>query len=157
MGVIQSEPHRGASVRVISSRELLEMYSVRATLEEMAGREAAKRVDEHAIAKLLQMVDEMVEMSEAGDIPGLVAHDVEFHRFIVELSGNRFLLRIWEMIQIHGWTTVTIRTFENRLSYLARRHASIVEALKSGDPDVAGAVLREHIEEFKAEVAKLDT
>src|SRR5215218_529685 len=41
---VESEQFRGARVRAVSPEELAEIYPVRAALEEVAGREAAKRL-----------------------------------------------------------------------------------------------------------------
>src|SRR5438876_8572640 len=42
---VESEPFRGARVRAISDEELIEVYPVRAAIEEVAAREAAIRLD----------------------------------------------------------------------------------------------------------------
>src|SRR5207253_3458723 len=42
---VESEPFRGARVREVSEEELIEIYPVRAAIEEVAAREAAVRLD----------------------------------------------------------------------------------------------------------------
>ena len=44
MRFVESQPHRGARVREVSTEELVQIYPVRAALEEVAGREAAPRI-----------------------------------------------------------------------------------------------------------------
>ena len=43
--LVESEPFRGSRVRVFDEEELVEVYPVRAALEELAGRLATKRLD----------------------------------------------------------------------------------------------------------------
>ncbi|HXQ87964.1 MAG TPA: GntR family transcriptional regulator, partial [Gaiella sp.] len=43
--MVESEPFRGARVRAFGDDELVEVYPVRAALEELAGKLATKRLD----------------------------------------------------------------------------------------------------------------
>ena len=43
--LVESEPFRGSRVRVFDEEEMIEVYPVRASLEELAARLAAERLD----------------------------------------------------------------------------------------------------------------
>src|SRR3954452_17931435 len=60
---VESEPFRGARVREVSQEELIEIYPVRAAIEEVAAREAATRLDGDVEA----LAAEMAAMHDAAD------------------------------------------------------------------------------------------
>ena len=144
---VESEPFRGARVREISEEELIEVYPVRAAIEEVAAREAAVRL-EGDVEALQAELDAMLRAADTGDLHEQVAHDVAFHRLIVEASGNRVLRDTWLGLGIETRTIVTALRSGLDPHELAERHRPVLEALRAGDPDRAGATLRRHVEEF---------
>src|SRR3954452_23872113 len=66
MRFVESQPHRGARVREVTSEELVQIYPVRAALEEVAGREAAPRITEEEPGLLGDELDGMRRAAEAG-------------------------------------------------------------------------------------------
>jgi GntR family transcriptional regulator, transcriptional repressor for pyruvate dehydrogenase complex len=83
-----------------------------------------------------------------------VSEDVRFHRTIVEATGNATFLEVWSSLGVEVRTLITaLRLITRRPGGLALReiaalHEPIVEALRGGDPDMAAAAAREHIETF---------
>lgn len=145
--LVESAPYRGARVRALSTRELAEIYPVRAALEEVAVREAAVRL-EGRVEALEQELDAMRDAAAAGDLHALVEHDVRFHRLIVEASGNQTLLDVWEGLRVEARTALTALAVGIDHHELAEKHEPVLRALADGDPGRAGEALRIHIEEF---------
>jgi len=144
---VESAPFRGARVREISRDELIEIYPVRAALEEVAAREAATRLD-GVVAELEAEIDAMHAAADAGDLHAEVQHDVAFHRKIVEASGNRVLLETWLTLGIEARTAITaLRTGLDRHE-IAECHRPILDALRARDPDAAAAAIRHHLEHY---------
>jgi DNA-binding GntR family transcriptional regulator len=144
---VESEAFRGARVREVSEEELMEIYPVRAAIEEVAAREAAVRLDgrvDHLEAEL----EAMRAAAEEGDLHEQVAHDVAFHRLIVEASGNHVLLETWLSLAIESRTTVTALRSGLDGTEIAARHEPVLEALRARDPQRAGETLRRHVEQF---------
>ena len=149
---VESAAFKGARVREVSDEELLEIYPVRAALEELAAREAAVRLGGR-VEPLETELEAMFTAADAGDLHAQVGHDVTFHRLIVEASGNAILLDTWSFLRVESRTTITaLRTgMEGR--EIAERHRPILDALRAEDPHRAGTALRRHLEEF-AELLK---
>src|SRR5437016_11411586 len=76
---VESEPFRGARVREVSQEELIEIYPVRAAIEEVAAREAAVTL-EGDVGALEAELDAMHAAAAADDLHGLAEHDTAFHR-----------------------------------------------------------------------------
>jgi DNA-binding GntR family transcriptional regulator len=150
--LIESEPFRGARVRGVRPEEIGETYPVRAALEEVAARAAAPGLagDVQALAGEL----EGMRAAADGDLHRFVTHDVGFHRLIVEASGNRTLIEMWDTLHIDLRTRLTLIQRHDDLLEVAERHLPVMEALDAGDGMLAGRLVREHIEAFGRSVAE---
>ena len=65
--LVESEPFRGARVREFGDVELIEVYPVRAVLEELAAKEAATRLDGN-VSVLEREVEAMRAAAQRGDV-----------------------------------------------------------------------------------------
>ena len=70
-GLVQRERHRGARVRRVSESEAVEILEARAALEGLAARHAAVDADEDAVERLREIVAEMRDLRERGDLLGV--------------------------------------------------------------------------------------
>jgi DNA-binding GntR family transcriptional regulator len=144
---VESEPFRGSRVREISQEELIEIYPVRAAIEEVAAREAATRLDGDVDA-LAAELDAMHRAADENDLHAQVEHDVAFHRLIVEASGTRILIDTWQSLRIEARTIVTALRSGLDGHEIAERHRPVLEALRARDRDLAGTMLRRHVEQY---------
>lgn len=149
MRFVEVEPHKGARVRKVDEREILEIYPVRASLEELAGRLAARNAKPH-LGELERAVERMTKAFEAGDARKMAHWDVLFHRTIMEATGNQILIETWGSLMIEARTYVTLSNLMGRLPDLdlAHWHDPIIEALREGDPDHCAMEMRKHVEAF---------
>lgn len=123
---------------------VLEIFAVRRILEPAAAALAAAAMTEDTVAALRSEVD-AVDVSSS--MEGLVAHDLAFHKLISESSGNRYLASL-----IDGLSSRTVRarvwrglTQENAVERTLTEHYAIVDALESGDAELARALVTVHI------------
>ncbi|HET8743767.1 MAG TPA: GntR family transcriptional regulator [Gaiella sp.] len=142
--LVESEPFRGARVRAVDDEHLLPVFPVRAALESVAAREAAARADRD-VRSLERQVEAMRRAASRADSRTQVAHDVLFHRTVVEMAGNEPLLRAWLVLGIDLSTAfATYWTFWGPAD-LAEFHVPILEAIRAGDVSRAGAEARKHV------------
>ncbi len=147
LGFVVSSPFRGAIVRQISVEELVQLYPIRAVLEGLAARHAAKRIDAATLKKLEGLLTTMRTAAAKGDHRRAVEADFAFHLTIVEASGNRLLQQIWDRMRLATTTFLTVSKSHHSLKEIVERHAAVVDALRTQDPDTAERALRMHIEE----------
>ncbi len=155
LGFVESEPYRGTHVRAVTKAELTEIYPVRAALEEVAARLAAKRLA-GCVEALRAELAAMHAAAEQGDLDEQVRHDVEFHRLIVEASGNRVLQDVWKSLRIEARTLISLLKTEIGGHEIADMHRPVLEALAEGDAERAGLLLRQHVEYFGELILKED-
>jgi DNA-binding GntR family transcriptional regulator len=149
--LVESIPFRGAHVRQVGDAELAEVYPIRGALEEVAAREAAKRMRGDVTALEI----ELAGMAAARDLREQVTHDVRFHQLIVEASANSRLIEIWRSLQVDTRTAITAVRTGLTAPEVAEMHRPIVEALRRRDARAAGRVIRSHVERFGQMVAKV--
>ena len=141
---VASAPFRGTWVREVSDEELVEVYPIRAALEEVAARAAAERLggDVEALER------EVRAMAKAADVRDQVDHDVRFHELIVDASGNRRLGELWRSLQVEARTMITaLRTRPRRQGGRSAPRADRGSAAPPG-PRRGGKEIRRHVEEF---------
>jgi DNA-binding GntR family transcriptional regulator len=143
--LVESVPFRGARVREVRDEDLLGVFPVRAVLEELAAKEAARRADGD-VRTLEREVDAMRVAADRGDWRKQVSHDVAFHRAVVELAGNEALLQSWLVLGVEVTTAFgTYWTYFDQKE-LVGFHLPILEAIKEGNASRAGSEARKHVQ-----------
>ncbi len=147
LGFVVSAPFRGTQVRAFTGEELVQIYPIRAAIEGIAARAAARQMTEAQFSQLQDQLDQMRQAAAAGDATAFVAANVAFHRIFVEASGNRMLHQIWTSMSLATTTFLTATVTHRPLDELASRHEAILVALRVRDPEAAEVAMRRHIEE----------
>ncbi|MDD5676779.1 MAG: GntR family transcriptional regulator [Kiritimatiellae bacterium] len=155
-GLIERRRKKGVYLRVPSTWEAAEVYDIRSVLEGLAGRLVALSADKQGIKRLRRY--------ERGYVLGLKrAHfhkyanaDRQFHETLIELSGyatlRRQLFPLYVQKRIFNrerWEPPLPRMDDNPVT-----HGHIIDALLSGDPDKAEALIRGHIQYAKQQLMK---
>jgi DNA-binding GntR family transcriptional regulator len=160
-GLVELQPHRGAVVRGLSSREIRDAYEVRAALEALAARLAAERISREQLERLNRVQGEFraaLERTVARRRGGREVGEREvrrwgtanddFHQTIHEASGNQVLAGT--LAQLH-------RNFPRDLSRLVvsestamletnvGEHQAILEALSHHDATAAYELMQRHV------------
>ena len=144
MGVLEFAPRRGAWVRKVSLAETVESLEVRAPLDRLAAKCAAGKLRGRC-GTLRATVRQIVAAAEKRDFVAFQQHNQTFHRSIVEATGNRALLRVWESLAFDVRTRVIMDFLESVDPVkLAKEHEAIVDALDTGDARTAGNLLASH-------------
>ena len=144
VNLVESEPFRGSRVREVTDEDLLQAFPVRAVLEELAAKGAARRLDGDVEA-LQREIDAMREAAECGDTRMQLSHDLAFHRVMVESSGNRALLQAWLALGVEVPTAFGVYWTYFDPMELVGFHEPILEAIRDRDAARAGAEARAHV------------
>jgi DNA-binding GntR family transcriptional regulator len=139
------EPYRGCSVRSFSTDELLEAFPVRAALEALAARLAAERITGPELDALDALVSRMRAAARRSDAHEQSQANATFHATIVRASRNSTLDRQWQMLEPFSRTYLTVSRPGVDLVALSERHVPILNALRSHDPEGAGAAMHDHL------------
>ncbi|WP_330448902.1 GntR family transcriptional regulator [Paracoccus marcusii] len=135
---------RSLIVASLDHNQLAELYTVRAELEALAARLAARHATPEEVRVLAQMVEE--DRRTKGDPEALARANKRFHRQIHLASHNRYLVQQLDLV--HRTMALMARTSlaaRGRGETALAEHARIVEAIAAGDGTAADRALRQHI------------
>ncbi len=144
-GIVEHRARMGAVVRTLSHSEVVELYEMRVVLERTAAEMAAK----HGAQAEFDALDELNQLilNERSNPAKAAAVNQEFHRGLYLACRNRFLLEsaraLNNSLLLLGPTTFTD---EDRIDVVVRQHQGIVDALRQGDIEGAGAAAEAHLQ-----------
>jgi len=135
---------RSLIVASLDHSELAELYVVRAELEGLAARLAAR----HAAPEEVKVLREMLEEDRAlvGDPQALSRANRRFHKQIHLASHNRFLVRQLDLVhRSMALLATTSLAAEGRGEIALAEHEVIVTAIEAGDGEAADKATYTHI------------
>lgn len=143
--VIKSD--RGLAVRVFTTQEIRDIFTVRAAIESAAVETLCARPNrDDDVAQLREALDRV--RAAEGDVSEQAEADLAFHLLLCTLSDNSMLVRTWEFLSGHIRATVMHAGRENALHNMsATRHQPIIDAIAAGDADQGRRVVTEHMAE----------
>ena len=143
-GVVTIEPRRGASVTTYSAEHVQELVEVRATLEALNAKLAARRHAPELIAKLELIVSQGAAIAEGADPKQLQADNVDFHEALAGMAANSVLR---DMVRSLRERTAPIFAPHGRKRARENweEHAAIVRAVIAGDAELAGLLAARHV------------
>ena len=149
-GLVRTEKNRGVFVRDIPIDEAVEIFDLRAAMDELVGRRLAERIAPVALKEIRSRVEAMEQSVRAKDAQRYHLLDLQFHDRLVELAGNRKLTAIYRKLikELSLFRRLNLADAW-RLPISANEHRQIVKAIASGDPEAAGKAMFAHVIESK--------
>lgn len=125
---------------------LLEAYEVRRALEVEAARLAARRARPEDVERLkLRLRNRQERIGD--EASAFVDADLDFHRAVVELSGNAVLLGLFTTVEpVLREALVEMVEHETDMPDVSCSHADLLAALENGDVEGAIAATVENLE-----------
>ncbi len=128
----------------LSSDELIRFIELRDAIESHAARLAANLASDEEIAELASLCSELEDSRDDADRAMHI--DLRFHLRLVELSGNRLMRDVLEILRefiCEGMYRSTPVPWRRMLS--RECHMPVVEALRNRDADAAEAAIHDHM------------
>ena len=143
-GIVEHRARIGAVIRVLSHTEVVELYEMRVVLERTAAEMAAKHAAEAEIAELEEINAAIAAAKSPNEAATLNQH---FHRCIYLSTRNRFLLESARalnnaLLLLRPTTLVD----DTRIQVVTRQHNDIIDAIRQGDAEAAGASAEAHLQ-----------
>jgi len=143
-GLVSIFPHRGAVVTQLSADDLIDIYEVRATLEEMATRLAVPNMGEDTFAQLELYIEQMD--NHLGELATLVKINHAFHFTLYCASGRRHLCDLTSILRrrtqhyLHAYITHL-----GGMPVAQEEHRAVIEACRSGEAERAATIIYDHV------------
>jgi len=122
-------------------------------LEELAARSAARSLSGAQAKELKALVEAMDAAAEAEDLDRYYALNLSFHQRLVEASGNRRLLSIYNRLlnELHLFRRFGLMQ-RGQMQRSNHEHHQILEKVSAGDPEGAAEAMRRHTGERRRQM-----
>lgn len=148
LGLVDRSTHRGAVVSALTARDAEEVYTLRASLESFAAQLAAERghLDAPGLAMLAEHLAAIERAADAGDVPAMVAADMDFHTALSGLSAHGLLMEHLAAIQVHSRRVLFYSDlYRPTPEIVVQRHRDLYAVLGTGDPYQVALAVDAHI------------
>lgn len=151
--LVELVPRRGAFVKKLSLKELVELYEIRLRLEPLGASEAAARMNQEGEKLLREVLETHRQAVGEGVAPEIRLADYRFHMAIVKISNNSVLERILSSFSIVSKSNQSglMKPREKSLS----EHEALFKALADKDTERSERLMYDHLLEARDAAAKL--
>ncbi|MDB5797049.1 MAG: ydfH 3 [Paucimonas sp.] len=147
-GLIELRPHVGAVVTQPGLPDLEEKMQVMSALEQAAAALVAARQPAGVIGELRRLHTEMGQAAGLKDMARYYQLNDDFHRVIVEGSGNKTLAQVHENIMWHVFRARHMANEHEPLVHSAsEHHEAIMRAIAEGRGEDAAQAMRMHLDD----------
>jgi len=145
-GVLETRPRKGSFVRVLSAKQLLDLFQVAAELEGMACRLAALSLTKENVEAIECGLTKCIQAAEVQNNAEYAMANLDFHTAIHNASGNDWLIEQLRQLQINlnSYRTMPYE-IRGRLNKSTDEHKIICDAILSGDGEHACNLMRDHM------------
>ncbi|MGN8552157.1 UNVERIFIED_CONTAM: GntR family transcriptional regulator [Microbacterium sp. SLM126] len=147
-GLVRHARHQGSFVAEYSEEDARQAKVARVALESLAGRLACGRLDDDTRGALNGRIDAMRAAADDQDLTAFRELDFEFHRAVIQASGNVYLPLMWDILEpgLRATHVLGDPDFGGDWHDVADWHRSLVDVLDGADEDAASDSFRRHAE-----------
>lgn len=151
-GLVLERGARGLYVAPVDAAATIDRYQIRLGLDQLAARLCAERAaasPEFAVTLLTEggrLLDVGNRAIADEDHRLAVAHDVEFHSFLYQKSGNALIATVAEPLWHYlRRVMITVLSYAERGPLVWDQHRDILETLARGDAEAGMRLVADHI------------
>jgi DNA-binding GntR family transcriptional regulator len=147
-GLVDILPRRGTFVKRISHTDIQEHFPVRAVLEGLAARLAARLMQQDTLAALADTLNLMKTAVAAGDTRAYYRHHLVFHEHFIQSSGNDLLIATLQTLRMQNlWHRFSYQYYQESLENSFQVHQQIYDlfADPQSDSEQIGRLVEDHI------------
>lgn len=146
-GLVQHIPRRGTFVIRKTKAEIIEIIEVCAALESMAARLATINANDDDLEEFHEQSQSLQSDATLGGahIDEYSENNIRFHKKIIELSGNKFLIKSAKrsFVHMHAIRSTTIKHPDRTVQSIID-HERIINAIVNRETTLAERLVREH-------------
>ncbi len=148
-------PRRGARVRPVTARDMVELYETRRLIEGFA----IDRICARGGGGLAQVAERAAELRALGDRDAHAHVEIDrmLHRSLVASAGNAILVEAYDGLQARQQRVAlaALTSDPSRIGLILDEHDKIIAALEACDAETARSVLSRHLSPVESVMAQL--
>lgn len=154
-GFLTVQPRRGSVVAEFGPEDAAYLFDVRENLEGLAARLAARNASPARLRDLERLLGRARRATESGRLREAVSLNADFHRRIVELSGNPLLADLMAPLDSRLRRLFRLTSAKSDGEPMCGAHERLYEAVRDHDEDGAEALARAHVADTRASALRL--
>lgn len=146
LGMVEIIRNRGFRVPVLTDHDLDEIFRIRTMLEAPAMADVVEALNGASVPQFRQLAEQITDAAREGDLASFLDLDRQFHLGLLELLGNRRLVtmvgQLRDQARMQGLQKLAD---QGELTQSGEEHIAIVDAIESGDGELAAELMRKHL------------
>jgi len=131
-GLVIVLPNKGFQVAYTSPREMLENVEIRRLIEVPATLDVVSVISNQQLETLYELAESILDYAREDDIRGFVSIDYEYHRYLLEIKGNRTLTDLVEDLRSRARIqSVPLIALSGRMVETAQEHIDLLDAIQA--------------------------
>jgi DNA-binding GntR family transcriptional regulator len=140
-GLVEAHPYRGAWVRVLAAEDIRNLYRLRAAVLGLLVPDVVRHVSNAGLDALDALEARFEAAAQAGDGPGAMAVNQDFHRALFAAARNpdaaAVMERSWALVEA---LRLRLGFGPGRLARSVESHRALLAALRARDAEAATAL-----------------
>lgn len=161
VGLVATQPHKGAVVRTFTTEELINMYDLRIVLEQYAAAQGTPNVTEAEVERMERSYREMWEAVEREDVAMALDKDEEILAAVYEAAENPFVMEMIESLwmRTRAFKVIGAReAFKNKDETLWLPQKRLIEAARNHDVEEAVSMTNDSLQSARRRLeTKIDS
>lgn len=146
LGIVEIIRNRGFRVPELTDHDLDEIFRLRTMLEAPAMADVTELLDGETIPRFRKLAEQITEAAREGDLTSFLELDRQFHLGLLQLLGNRRLVamvsQLRDQARMQGLQKLAD---QGELTRSGEEHLEIVDAIESGNAELAADLMRGHL------------
>ena len=155
-GFVRKTPRRGTYVSTFTRNDIRDIMLVRIPLEALSVELAAAKMTPDSELQLRELIDQMSAAANSYDLGAFHNADVDFHRQIWAVAGNKYLTKALEGIAFRLFVFGTLSHGRSQFLAAVDQHRGVLAGLCSRDPHKARIAFVSETLKFWNEQDRLD-
>ncbi|MDZ5471318.1 GntR family transcriptional regulator [Bacillus sp. 31A1R] len=145
-GLVKHETNKGTFVTTLSLQDAYEIYTLRALLESEAAQLASPFLTKKDFKRLEELLMELQDSFEKGDLEREAEIDTLFHKTIVEASKHQRLIHMHQQLdtQVGAMFLTIAHELPQRATKVVENHQLLLNVLKTKDQGEIKQLFSEH-------------
>ncbi|MDB4021881.1 FCD domain-containing protein [Litorivicinus sp.] len=145
-GLLTAIPNRGVFVRKMDLREVLEVYDIRAFLDQLIGQLAAMQGSERQVEELVQIHTRLSAAVQLDDFEQYYPENLAFHQKLLEMTGSQRLTAMYSSLvkELHLFRRKGLIQ-RGSMDVSNAEHELILQAITAKDPIRTGLAMKNHV------------
>ena len=145
-GFVVLEANRGARVARVTRKELEDSFALIAVLEQLAGEQACRHIDDQTIARIEERHAAMVSAYAKRDRERYFQANQDIHQDVIRASANSLLAAHHKLLDARvRRARFLVNLSEDRWTQAVEEHGAMMECLRRRDGEGLGQLMKRHM------------